>query len=594
MPVKDWSTTAASNVTVGGVSIAENCSPANLNDADRAIMADVRLRFDEIRSLKDAGAVGDGTTNDRPAIVAADAIGSFRVSAGSYLISTSITIVNDVVFAPGAKFVIPNGVTVTFSGQVSGPVGQIFQCTGTGAVVFSWTKTAIGHVEWWGGKADGATDNFAAWNAATTALLLVKMMGGDYLFSATPKITLQNRAAVGMGCRYNSGTNEVTRFIVSGGSADGLQVGPDAYPGSINAMPQGIGISDIYVTRSVAPVIGSNCVGVRVQYVLGAMLQRVKSQDSMKEFLFYGTVQTKAIDCQAARALAGTGVGTDYWRGFYADGTASIGAAGGNASLYLVRPNYGCNLAGLQTGDSIGLYVTSNFTDLFVEQPEGVTCRDDISIVGNGSTGADTGNADLRISHSTSDQFNRYGISVTNLGATGIVEIDAPYLGPASGATASLYINNCLGAVIVSRGEAIHYASTTCQAISVSGSKGVVIDGTGLIEVGSGATAAGLANINNCKINPLIKNAASTGAVAIGLSGTCTGNVIEPIIMGKANAFTKGIDVSGTADDRNEYRCTGIDSACLNGGSSKKLTRNSVAITATGLSGTNLVSGVMT
>lgn len=40
--VTTWSETPASNTTVDGVSIAENCSPANLNNSDRAIMAGVK------------------------------------------------------------------------------------------------------------------------------------------------------------------------------------------------------------------------------------------------------------------------------------------------------------------------------------------------------------------------------------------------------------------------------------------------------------------------------------------------------------------------------------------------------------------------
>jgi hypothetical protein len=43
--VSDWSETPASNVTVDGISIAENCSPQNLNNSDRAIMAGVRTFY---------------------------------------------------------------------------------------------------------------------------------------------------------------------------------------------------------------------------------------------------------------------------------------------------------------------------------------------------------------------------------------------------------------------------------------------------------------------------------------------------------------------------------------------------------------------
>lgn len=41
----DWSTTAASNTTVDGVSIAEGMSPANVNNGMRAIMSLVRQTF---------------------------------------------------------------------------------------------------------------------------------------------------------------------------------------------------------------------------------------------------------------------------------------------------------------------------------------------------------------------------------------------------------------------------------------------------------------------------------------------------------------------------------------------------------------------
>lgn len=42
MAVSDWSTNAASNTTVGAVNIAENCPAANLNNAIREVMAQIR------------------------------------------------------------------------------------------------------------------------------------------------------------------------------------------------------------------------------------------------------------------------------------------------------------------------------------------------------------------------------------------------------------------------------------------------------------------------------------------------------------------------------------------------------------------------
>jgi len=42
MSFADWSTTAGANTSVGGISIAENCPPSNLNNAIREVMAELR------------------------------------------------------------------------------------------------------------------------------------------------------------------------------------------------------------------------------------------------------------------------------------------------------------------------------------------------------------------------------------------------------------------------------------------------------------------------------------------------------------------------------------------------------------------------
>lgn len=47
MSVADWSTTAGSNTTVDGINIAEGCPSGNINGAIRAIMASVRVLYDD-------------------------------------------------------------------------------------------------------------------------------------------------------------------------------------------------------------------------------------------------------------------------------------------------------------------------------------------------------------------------------------------------------------------------------------------------------------------------------------------------------------------------------------------------------------------
>jgi microcystin-dependent protein len=47
MSVADWSTTASRNTTVDSISIAEGCPPGNVNDAIRAVMANIRALFSD-------------------------------------------------------------------------------------------------------------------------------------------------------------------------------------------------------------------------------------------------------------------------------------------------------------------------------------------------------------------------------------------------------------------------------------------------------------------------------------------------------------------------------------------------------------------
>ena len=57
--IKDYSTTAASNTSVGGVSIAEGMLPSNINNALRAIPADIREWYNDAQWIEYGD--GDGT-----------------------------------------------------------------------------------------------------------------------------------------------------------------------------------------------------------------------------------------------------------------------------------------------------------------------------------------------------------------------------------------------------------------------------------------------------------------------------------------------------------------------------------------------------
>lgn len=87
-----------------------------------------------IRTARDSGAAIDGTTDARAALAVADGLGPFHLTPGLYLVASNLTITNRVVVDPGARLVIPSGVTVTFVGGVDAGDYQIFNIAGTGGV----------------------------------------------------------------------------------------------------------------------------------------------------------------------------------------------------------------------------------------------------------------------------------------------------------------------------------------------------------------------------------------------------------------------------------------------------------------------------
>ncbi|MFA7334935.1 MAG: hypothetical protein WC130_11685, partial [Kiritimatiellia bacterium] len=371
-----------------------NLTQAGSGAVERTVQADLR---EVRRTPKQYGATADGTTDDRASFVACDAVGDWVLEYGNYKISASVTFSNNVQFRPGAVLVIPTGVTVTFSGFFDAGVYQCFNCTGTGSVVFNWNKRWIGYPEWWGAKADLSVDCTASINASIVALLLTQLQGGDYYSSGTILMQLDHRSLIGVGAKYSDIANTQTRILTADGTQYGMTIGPDSFPGSINALQKNNLVQDVYFSRLVGPVIASSCVGVQMQWTLMTRMKNVKVAESMIGFRLYGTVTPKCDDLESVRSVAGTGAGTDSWRGYWIDGSASIGAAGGNASVYISRASASCNLAALQTAGGNGFYVDQAFTDVFLDNPETVNCYYGIIITGNDAAGNTFSNTDLYI-----------------------------------------------------------------------------------------------------------------------------------------------------------------------------------------------------
>jgi len=122
-------------------------------------------------SVTEYGAVGDGTTDDSSALLAADSAaqsssGIVLIPEGIYYIASDISL-DSVVLFRGGKLKIGSGVTVTFNGPVMAPRVQIFDTnivtpvegasyrTRDGKVRISVTNhSRVVYPEWWQSSED--------------------------------------------------------------------------------------------------------------------------------------------------------------------------------------------------------------------------------------------------------------------------------------------------------------------------------------------------------------------------------------------------------------------------------------------------------
>ncbi len=139
-------------------------------DSSGNIVAGSTSGFASFADVMDHGGVGNGSTDDRAAIAACDALGIGIIFRGghTYKIGSNLTITSAVIFGEGAKLLIPTGVLVTLNGSIlAAPLEWIFTFTGTGAITFG-AAVNFANVEWFGAGM-GSTDDLAAVNLCIAA-----------------------------------------------------------------------------------------------------------------------------------------------------------------------------------------------------------------------------------------------------------------------------------------------------------------------------------------------------------------------------------------------------------------------------------------
>ena len=132
------------------------------------------------------GATGNGTDDDRAAVNTAAGIAAGNnliFPAGTYRLSSNLTLDENLVPHKGAIFSLDSGVVLTISGTITAGRYQIF--AGAGTVSFTGNQTTV-FPEWWGMFPDDAVDDTTTLQAIITALPNGGVIGfgvGDYELS---------------------------------------------------------------------------------------------------------------------------------------------------------------------------------------------------------------------------------------------------------------------------------------------------------------------------------------------------------------------------------------------------------------------------
>ncbi len=125
------------------------------------------------------------------------------VVLGTYTISADKTVTTNLGYIPeGVLYEVATGKTLTISGSFDAGRYQVFNCVGTGKVVFGLGITA--YPEWFGAEGDGLTDDTAALQAAAIAAPRI-IIDKTYIAASTVTFALNDVELLGSGTVKTSG-----------------------------------------------------------------------------------------------------------------------------------------------------------------------------------------------------------------------------------------------------------------------------------------------------------------------------------------------------------------------------------------------------
>lgn len=461
----------------------------------------------------------------------------------------------------------------------------------SGAWVRVWDEIN-GYPEWFGaisGSSADAAGNSTALPACVLVCPVINLRRADYWINTTWKINTPYRTIQGHGGIAYDAT-QGTRILVTSGTLDAMQVGPDVNPGGNpgSTFLRQVKVRHIQLSRSVtiipnASVTASSC-GLRAKYLYVCEFEHVYAWENSIGFNVGGTVACTFRNCIGFRSAPATTGTNDIAMAWYLDGNFAIGLAGGNASLKMIHCHASISDALLTTPDPnrYGLRAVGSNVDIFIEWFETVGGWAGISLIGTGAAGSDASNTDIHIVHPVIDQPINRAIEIGDLPPGGQINLESPYWGTGATVGYGLVIFDCNGLITV---DGINATGTA----GVSDTFGIWVNNSSGVHIGEMSKLTNFerpidfSSCSDFSIKAKV-NAKTVAAQQATVLTSCTRGVVETSFKGAATCLGPAILFNGTGNSLIEVNTSGLKDADIVG---FNLSDNGTAITAEGTFGTN-------
>ena len=296
-----------------------------------------RMIAGAVASVIDFGAVGNGTTNDRAALAAAEAAGAgIYLPPGIYRVSANITLTKVVTFAPGAILKPDSGIRITMSGEIDAGLWQIFD-TSAGGTFAGPVRNQYIYPDWWGAVPNIPTNQAPKIQSAITfaqaGARTVYLRNG--LWRCDTTLTMTEPAGIvgdpGIASQGVDASISALDFSNSVAGVSGLIIG------RTNDFPlDGCTLRDLSIYRSTQASAGTNSIGLLLKSVRQAECLNIQIWNFDIGYSLQGTLTWACTMCEF-RSCRSTYAGTyhwDIWSAF--DCLFDRCQAGGGTALYCV------------------------------------------------------------------------------------------------------------------------------------------------------------------------------------------------------------------------------------------------------------------